>query len=299
MLNLLGIAMWRNPRTSAAPIGEASPIRVTSKCRREGLSRQRSRTNLNRSNDMSLHRRSAPRRLMGVSAAAACIALVIAGCSNNPSSGSPTGTAGSVTSTSSATPTSGPTGSAGSSTGTYGFPTVAQDPTAKITVWVDADRSAIAKAFQTDHPECPLAFETYDASAGGSDTFHQKVSLADQAGSGWPDVAWSGQVNDASWAAHPQNGVQAFAAPLDQGVVPQSWLDGYTAGASDPVTVDGHVYGARDNLAPVVLWYSKTLFDQFGYTVPTTWEEYQALGDKVATEHPGYTLGSIGDPFTA
>ena len=31
---------------------------------------------------MSLHQRSAPRRLMGVSAAAACIALVVAGCSN-------------------------------------------------------------------------------------------------------------------------------------------------------------------------------------------------------------------------
>ncbi len=181
----------------------------------------------------------------------------------------------------------------------YGFPTVAQDPTAPITVWVDAGRSAIAAAFQQDHPECPLNVETNDGGAGGSGTFQTKISLLDQAGEGWPDVVWSGQVNDASWAAHEQNGVQAFAAPLDQGVVPQSWLDGYTAGALDPVTVDGHVYGARDNLAPVVLWYSKTLFDQFGYTVPTTWEEYQALGDKLAAEHPGYTLGSIGDPFTA
>ena len=248
---------------------------------------------------MSLHQRSAPRRLMGVSAAAACIARVAAGCSTNPSTSNPS-TSSPPASAGSGTPTSGPTGSAGSSTGSqYGFPTVAQDPTAKITVWVDADRSAIAEAFQKDHPECPLTIETYDASAGGSDTFHTKISLLDQAGSGWPDVAWSGQVNDASWNAHPQNGVQAFAAPLDQGVVPQSWLDGYTPGALDPVTVDGHVYGARDNLAPVVLWYNKTLFDKFGYTVPTTWEEYQALGDKVAAEHPGYILGSIGDPFTA
>jgi multiple sugar transport system substrate-binding protein len=181
----------------------------------------------------------------------------------------------------------------------YGFATVAQDPTAPITVWVDADRTPITAAFKTDHPECKLNVETYDASAGGSDTFHQKITLLDQAGSGWPDIAWSGQVNDASWAAHEQNGVQAFAAPLDQGVVPQSWLDGYTPGALDPVTVDGHVYGARDNLAPVVLWYNKTLLDKFGYTVPTTWEEYQALGDKLAAEHPGYILGSIFDPFTA
>src|SRR4029078_3997267 len=166
----------------------------------------------------------------------------------------------------SGTPTSGPTGSAGSSTGTYGFPTVAQDPTAKITVWVDADRSATAEAFQKDHPECPLTIETYDASAGGSDTFHTKISLLDQASSGWRDVAcaadargrhgpavgWWGQVNEPSWTAHPQNGVQAFAAPLDEGVVPQSWLDGYTPGALDPVTVDRHVYGGRDKPAPVV-----------------------------------------------
>ena len=144
-----------------------------------------------------------------------------------------------------------------------------------------------------------MNIETYDGNAGGSDTFHTKISLLDQAGEGWPDVVWSGQVNDASWAAKEQNGVQAFAAPLDQGVVPQSWLDGYTPGALDPVTVDGHVYGARDNLAPVVFWYNKALFDEFGYNVPTTWEEYQALGDKLAAEHPGYILGSIGDPFTA
>jgi len=181
----------------------------------------------------------------------------------------------------------------------YGFQTVAQDPTAPITVWVDADRSAIAAAFQQDHPECPLNVETYDASAGGSGTFHTKISLLDQAGEGWPDIAWSGQVNDASWAAHEQNGVQAFAAPLDQGVVPQSWLDGYTAGALDPVTVDGHVYGVRDNLAPVVFWYNKALFDEFGYDIPETWEEYEALGEKLSAEHPGYILGSIGDPFTA
>src|SRR5436309_2061711 len=44
---------------------------------------------------------------------------------------------------------------------------------------------------------------------------------------------------------------------------------------------------------------NKTLFDQFGYKIPETWEDYQALGDKLAAEHPGYTLGTIGDSFTA
>jgi ABC-type glycerol-3-phosphate transport system substrate-binding protein len=44
-----------------------------------------------------------------------------------------------------------------------------------------------------------------------------------------------------------------------------------------------------------VLWYNKKLMDQWGYQVPKTWEEYQALGEKVAKEHPGYLVGTIGD----
>ncbi|MGL1148032.1 hypothetical protein ACSTLH_00280, partial [Vibrio parahaemolyticus] len=33
------------------------------------------------------------------------------------------------------------------------------------------------------------------------------------------------------------------------------------------------------------------------YQVPTTWEEYEQLSDRVAQEHPGYLLGSVGDGF--
>ncbi|HEX4702501.1 MAG TPA: extracellular solute-binding protein, partial [Pseudonocardiaceae bacterium] len=47
-----------------------------------------------------------------------------------------------------------------------------------------------------------------------------------------------------------------------------------------------------------VLWYNATLMKQWGYQVPTTWEQYQALGQKVAAEHPGYLLGAAGDTFT-
>jgi ABC-type glycerol-3-phosphate transport system substrate-binding protein len=54
----------------------------------------------------------------------------------------------------------------------------------------------------------------------------------------------------------------------------------------------------RNDLAQTVLWYNKTLLDKFGYKVPTTWQEYQAVGEKVATEHPGYIVGTVGDAFT-
>ncbi|KTR97009.1 sugar ABC transporter substrate-binding protein, partial [Microbacterium testaceum] len=57
--------------------------------------------------------------------------------------------------------------------------------------------------------------------------------------------------------------------------------------------------GLRNDLAPVLFWYNKPLLDQFGYSVPTTWEDYEALSDKIAAEHPGYILGSVGDSFQA
>jgi len=211
-------------------------------------------------------------RALGLVAAAATLALLATGCT---------------------------TGGGGNSNSPYGFNAPKQVKNSGITILVDAGREAIAKAFKADHPEIKVNIQTYDGNAGGTNSFQTKVGLADKAGSGWPDVVWSGQVNDASWAAVGKNGAQPFAAALDEGVISKKWLDGYTKGAEDPVTVNGHIYGARDNLAPVVFWYDKKLFDQFGYKVPETWEDYQALGDKLAAEHPGYTLGSIGDPFTA
>jgi ABC-type glycerol-3-phosphate transport system substrate-binding protein len=37
---------------------------------------------------------------------------------------------------------------------------------------------------------------------------------------------------------------------------------------------------------------------KWGYQVPTTWPQYEALGLKVAKEHPGYLVGNAGDTFT-
>ena len=166
-----------------------------------------------------------------------------------------------------------------------------------ITVWVDAVRQPAVEAFVAAHPEIKVNMVVDDGSSGASGTFQTKIGLADQAGEGWPDVVFSTQVNDAAWAAKDTNGVQAFAAALNKGMFDQPFLEGFTPGALDPVTIDGTVYGLRNDLAPVLFWYNKGLLDQFGYDVPKTWEDYQALGDKLAAEHPGYFLGSVGDGF--
>lgn len=166
-----------------------------------------------------------------------------------------------------------------------------------ITVWVDATRQPAAEAFEKAHPEIKVNLVVDDGSSGASGTFQTKIGLADQAGSGWPDVVFSTQNNDAAWASKETNGLQAFAMPLNKGFLDKAFLDGFTPGALDPVTVDGTVYGLRNDLAPVLFWYNKSLMDKFGYDVPKTWEDYQALGDKLAADHPGYFLGSVGDSF--
>ena len=186
----------------------------------------------------------------------------------------------------------------GSSTnGSYGFPEASQDASSTITVWVDADRQAAAKAFEKANPNTKVKVVTYDGSANGSNSFRTKMQLFDRAGSGWPDVVFSSQNNDASWASQKTNGKQAFAAVLDKGLVPKATLDDFTPGSLNPCTVNGQVYCLRNDLAQTVLWYNKSLMDQFGYTLPTTWEDYQALGQKLATEHPGYIVGAAGDAF--
>ncbi|HWU57344.1 MAG TPA: ABC transporter substrate-binding protein [Microbacteriaceae bacterium] len=208
--------------------------------------------------------------LSGVALGAATVLLALAGCSSGAST----------------------------SNGSYGFPEAKQDTSSTITVWVDADRQAAAKAFQKANPNTKIKVVSYDGSANGSNSFRTKMQLFDRSGSGWPDVVFSSQNNDAAWASQKSGGKQAFAAVLDKGLVPQKTLDGFAQGSLNPCTVDGQVYCLRNDLAQAVLWYDKSLMTQFGYSVPTTWEEYQALGEKVAAEHPGYIVGTSGDAWT-
>ena len=185
----------------------------------------------------------------------------------------------------------------GGGSSSFGFKAVKQDTSSGITVWVDSTRAPAADAYKKANPNDKINVVTYDGSANGSNSFKTKMNLYDRSGSGWPDVVFSTQNNDASWASQSVGGKQPFAAVLNQGLVPSDTLNGFTKGALDPCTVNGKVYCLRNDLAQNVLWYDKTLMDQFGYTVPTTWEQYQKLGEQVAKDHPGYIIGAVGDTW--
>jgi ABC-type glycerol-3-phosphate transport system substrate-binding protein len=174
------------------------------------------------------------------------------------------------------------------------FKQAAQDDSAPITVWADSTRLPDVQKYQKEHPNVKMNIVTYDGSADGSTYLQTKVQLFDRTGSGWPDVVFASPT-DVTWASVPTSpSAQAFAAPVDQ-LVQASTLQGFATGSLAPCQVDGHTYCLRNDIAQVVLWYNKKLMDQWGYQVPTTWQQYQALGEKVAAQHPGYVIGAVGD----
>jgi multiple sugar transport system substrate-binding protein len=183
-------------------------------------------------------------------------------------------------------------GGGGTSSVSDGFTQAAQTG-GPLTVWVDSDRLPAAQLYQKEHPSVKMDIVTYDGDANGSNYLQTKVGLFNRTGSGWPDVVFSSQNNEVTWSVP-----DGFAAPLNKGLIPKSTLAGWATNANEPCTVGGTVYCLRNDLAQTVLWYNATLMKQWGYSVPTTWQQYEQLGEKVAAQHPGYLVGSAGDTWT-
>ena len=213
-------------------------------------------------------RRPRPSRARAASAAAViAMAVAVAACGNGGSAG-------------------------GSSGGTAdGFKQAAQSSGA-LTVWVDSTRVPAVQAYKKAHPGVKLDMVIYDGDANGSNTLQTKVDLYDRTGSGWPDVVFSAENNEVSWAQPA-----GFTAPLSKGLIPSSVLNQFSAGALAPCMLNGTVFCLRNDLAPVVLWYNAPLMQQWGYQVPTTWPQYEQIGQEVAKQHPGYLVGAVGDAF--
>jgi ABC-type glycerol-3-phosphate transport system substrate-binding protein len=163
-----------------------------------------------------------------------------------------------------------------------------------LTVWVDSVRLPAAQAYATAHPNMHVNIVTFDGDGNGATTLQTKIQLWNRTGSGWPDVIFSEQANDPVWMAQKPF---EFAASV-KGLIPDSVLSQWPAPSTAQCTINGTQYCVQDNLAQVVLWVNKKLMDQFGYSTPTTWQQWAALGRKVAAEHPGYIVGNIGDSFS-
>ena len=165
-----------------------------------------------------------------------------------------------------------------------------QDPTTPITVLVDETRKAPAEAWAKAHPSPAITVQVADNTQGA---IPSKISLAKKSGEKLPDVVFLSQPDElATLAANPVN------YPLDlKTVVDAGTIASFAKGSVDRCTFQGKVYCLPNDIAQTVLYYNKTLFDQWGYTVPTTFDAWRELGEKVAKEHPGYSLGSVSGRY--
>ncbi|CAN5123667.1 extracellular solute-binding protein [soil metagenome] len=165
------------------------------------------------------------------------------------------------------------------------------DSGGKITVWVDPPRVPAAEAFQAAHPEIEIDVVQIDGTVGGK-TVKQSFANFDSAGSGWPDAIFFPSNDDIAWAT---NSTSNYAADLTD-LVPDV-IDGYDPAVLSFCNFDDKIRCLRNDAAPDVFWYNKAFFDENGYTLPTTWEEYGTLAAKIATEHPGKISGFLGDAY--
>ncbi len=176
---------------------------------------------------------------------------------------------------------------------TFGFASAASaGSTHTITIWVDSTRVTQVKAYEKAHPSVKVSMVIYNGNANGSGVLQSKIALDNRVNGGWPDIVFSEENNDAASLASQQFN---YPAVLNNGTVSTKILGGYASGTLAGCTVNGKVYCLRNDLAQNMLFYNSALMTKFGYTVPTTWSGWQALGEQVASQHPGYIVGSVGD----
>ena len=143
--------------------------------------------------------------------------------------------------------------------------------TLEVWTWVVGLDKA-AQLFEKAYPD----IKVHVNNVGGGPTEYQKLQTVIKAGSGGPDV------------------VQIEYDFLPSFIVTDGLEDVSKFGANDAksffvpwtwgqVSPDGKaVYGIPQDSGPMAYLYNKKIFDQYGLTVPTTWDEFAQQAEKLA-----------------
>lgn len=70
--------------------------------------------------------------------------------------------------------------------------------------------------------------------------------------------------------------------PLDEFAAQYGWNDAFAPWAMSLGNVNGKLYSLPDQLETLILYYNKTLFEEHGWTPPTTIDELMALSEQIA-----------------
>lgn len=85
-------------------------------------------------------------------------------------------------------------------------------------------------------------------------------------------------------ALHDLSNVMEMTVPGESVKVKDKILDGFLDTSSTAPYGDGKTYLAPLFYSPTGLFYNKGLFEEKGYEVPKTWDEFFALGDKAKAD---------------
>jgi multiple sugar transport system substrate-binding protein len=205
-------------------------------------------------------------RLLKVAAAATAAILTLAACGGSDDGKS--------------------TGDTPPASGSEAEVTAALQKGGNLTVWAwDNTIKDVAAGFQKKYPNVKVNL----VNAGTGDKQYTALQNAVAAGSGGPDVA------QIEYFALLQFALSKALANL-AGYGASGLQSSFTPGPWNAVTPDKGVFGLPLDSGPMALFYNKTVFDKYGITVPTTWDEYVAAARKLHQANPkAYLAGDTGD----
>ena len=154
----------------------------------------------------------------------------------------------------------------------------------KLTVWSDAVRLPVYEAYDAAREDVELEIVT----VAHTDTV-TKLQLALQAGENVPDVVWMADVN---YAAQISTRRVNFLMDISD-KVPAETISEFYPTANAPCEKGDALICLRNDVAHYVLWYNDPLMKELGFDVPTTWEEYETVGNAAAANGSGIVSGAI------
>jgi multiple sugar transport system substrate-binding protein len=162
----------------------------------------------------------------------------------------------------------------------------ALDQETTITIWTWATTlTGIVEAFEKEHPKITVNVVNVGTGAG----HYTKLENALKAGSGAPDLA------TIEYSVLPQFALGGNLVDLNTFGY-GDLEDEFTPSVWNSTNINGGLYELPHNAGPMALFYNKTVFDQFGIDVPTTWEEYADAAKKIHAADPTvYLAADNGD----
>jgi multiple sugar transport system substrate-binding protein len=140
--------------------------------------------------------------------------------------------------------------------------------------WTPQAEEQVA-AFQRENPNVKVNL----VNAGTGNDHYTKLQNAIKAGSGAPDVA------QIEYQALPQFALTDGLVDLNQYGF-GSFEKDYTPSTWASSKAGNGLYGLPQDSGPMALFYNKQVFDQYGITVPKTWDDYLAAARKLHAADP-------------